>query len=121
MTDLNTPLWKLTAGEFLELIERAKQKAGEEPVKVTDYTGDRYVHGISGIARLLGCSKTTVWQYRQEGWLNPAISQLGRNIICDASLALELFKQQNITGKTQIPKHVRFEDIAVCGSEEGKA
>jgi hypothetical protein len=88
--DSNTPLCLLTVGEFLGL-----QQAVEESKEVTeDYTGDRYVHGLAGIARLLGCSKPTVWKYRQDGWIEPAISQYGRVIICDAPLALELFRQQ---------------------------
>jgi DNA-binding transcriptional MerR regulator len=49
------------------------------------------VYGISGIAKLLGCSKTMVHEYRKKGWIEPAIKQYGRKIVCDARLALELF------------------------------
>jgi predicted site-specific integrase-resolvase len=49
------------------------------------------VHGINGIATLLGVSKTMVHYYRKKGWIEPAIKQTGRKIICDAPLALELF------------------------------
>jgi hypothetical protein len=91
--DLNTPLWQLTLGDLLDAIQKLQQP---EPPKVEDYTGDRYVYHISGIAKLFGCSKTTVNVYRRNGWLEPAIKQYGRKIVCDASLALELFgKHQN--------------------------
>jgi hypothetical protein len=86
MKDLNTPIWQLTVGEFLDLIGQKP----EEP-KVADYTGDETVHGIKGIADLFGCSKTMVHEYRKQGWIEPAIRQNGRKIVCDAKLALELF------------------------------
>jgi hypothetical protein len=95
MKDLNTPLWQLTVGEFLELQQVAvKEEPVETTTKKVDFTGDHYVHGIAGIAHLLGCSKSMVHRHRADGWINPAISQRGRTIICDAPMALELFKKQ---------------------------
>jgi hypothetical protein len=90
--DINKPLWQLTVGEFLEL--RNILVPEQKPV-VQEYDGDRYVFGIAGIARLLGCSKTMVCEYRKNGWIEPAIKQNGRKIVCDAKLALELFGQNN--------------------------
>jgi hypothetical protein len=87
MIDMNTPLWKLTVGEFIDL-----QKKAEEPVAPVDYTCDKYVYGRAGIAKLLGVSVTTVSMYRQQGWIEPAISQRGKKIICDAKMARELFE-----------------------------
>jgi hypothetical protein len=91
--DLNTPLWQLTLGDLLDAIQKLQQP---EPPKIEDYTDNKYVHNISGIAKLLGCSKPMVSTYRKEGWIEPAITQRGRKIICNAPLALELFgNQQN--------------------------
>jgi hypothetical protein len=85
-TDMNTRVRDLTVGELLALISPK-----EEPKECADYTDGRYVYGISGIATLLGVSKTMVWKYRQAGWIEPALKQRGRKVICDARMALELF------------------------------
>jgi hypothetical protein len=89
MKNLNTPIWQLTVGELIDTI--AVLIKPEPPKESADYTSEQYVHGISGIAALLGVSKTMVWKYRQAGWIEPAIKQKGRKIICDARMALELF------------------------------
>ncbi|MDR1938742.1 MAG: DUF3853 family protein [Tannerellaceae bacterium] len=85
--DLNTRIIDLTIGELLEYIKPQVAQQPSMPVKCDE----NIVYGIDGIAKLLGVSKSTVWQYRNEGWLEPAIKQTGRKIICDAALALELF------------------------------
>jgi hypothetical protein len=95
MKDLNTRIIDLTVGELLDFLREK-----EPPAQVIDYTGDRYVHGIAGIATLLGVSKTMVFKYRQEGWIEAAIRQHGRKIICDAEMALRLFGEKRRTKKT---------------------
>jgi hypothetical protein len=85
-TDMNTRVIDLTVGELLALISPK-----EEPKECADYTGDKYVYRIEGISELLDVSPTTVWKYRKEGWIEPAIKQRGRKVICDARMALELF------------------------------
>ncbi|MDR3046542.1 MAG: DUF3853 family protein, partial [Bacteroidales bacterium] len=76
--DLNTPIWQLTIGEFLELQESARQPK-QEVVSAPD---EKFVYGIPGIAKLLVCSKTMVHEYRRQGWIEPAIKQIGRKIVC---------------------------------------
>jgi hypothetical protein len=89
--DLNTPLWQLTLGDLLDAIQKIQQP---EPPKVEDYTAERYVYQRAGIAKLLGCSVTMVSTHRKRGWIEPAIKQMGRKIVCDAPLALKLFGEQ---------------------------
>ncbi|MCL1933277.1 MAG: DUF3853 family protein [Candidatus Azobacteroides sp.] len=91
--DLNTPVWQLTAGELIDFLVESMRP--EQPVKPDFEPVDKYVYGISGIAELLGVSKTMVHEYRKKGWIEPAIKQLGRKIVCDAPLALELFGKRN--------------------------
>ena len=86
--DLNTPVWQLTVGELLDFMIESVKPA---ETKTTFEHKDRYVYGIPGIANLLGVSKFMVWKYRKQGWIEPAIRQVGRKIVCDAPLALELF------------------------------
>jgi hypothetical protein len=85
--DLNTPVWQLTAGDFLDLLER-----GSKPVTVIDTTKDdrHFVYGLAGIAELFGCSKTTANRLKQSGKIDKAIYQIGNKIIVDADKALKL-------------------------------
>ena len=46
--------------------------------------------GLADIVRLFGCSLPTVNRIKQSGKINRAITQVGRKIIVDADLALEL-------------------------------
>ena len=50
----------------------------------------RFVYGLSGLARLFGCSLPTANRIKQSGKIDRAITQVGRKIIVDADLALEL-------------------------------
>ena len=62
---------------------------GKDTAAVTD-TDKKYVYGISGIARLFGCSMPTANRIKKSGKISKAITQIGRKIIVDAELALEL-------------------------------
>ncbi|MDR3246718.1 MAG: DUF3853 family protein [Prevotellaceae bacterium] len=90
MKDLNTPVWMLTVGELIDFIADYTKRERPEP-ELPVRCDHNVVHGISGIAKLLGCSKVMVHEYRRQGWIEPAIKQYGRKIICDARMALELF------------------------------
>ena len=71
-------LWSgLRKGEEAKL-----QSASEQP--------KRYVYGILGISRLFGCSLPTANRIKKSGKIDKAITQIGRKIIVDAELALEL-------------------------------
>ena len=87
--DLNTPVWQLTVGELIDFIYEIIQP--EKPVEPDFEHRDKYVYGVAGIAKLLGVSNPMIHEYRKQGWIEPAIKQFGRKIICDAPLALELF------------------------------
>lgn len=86
--DLNTPLFKLTAGELLDLMKR-----GVQPVEVlmnTTTAPDKYVYGLAGIAELFGCSKTQAGRIKKTGKIDDAITQIGNLIVVDAEKALKL-------------------------------
>ncbi|KAA6329717.1 hypothetical protein EZS27_012710 [termite gut metagenome] len=82
------PLWQMTGEEFLFLQQNSEHKE-TQPVTLND-TSKRYVYGISGIARLFGCSIPTANRIKQSGKIDKAITQIGRKIIVEAELALEL-------------------------------
>lgn len=87
--NLNTPIWQLTVGEFLDL---QKQIISPPPV-IETRNNKQLIYGISGIAKLFGCSTTTAQRIKNSGVIDKAISQIGRKIIIDANLAIELMSQ----------------------------
>lgn len=89
MYNLNTPIWQLTVGEFLELQERFSP-AKEAEDKNPEQEGKKLVYGIKGLAELLSCSTTTAQKIKNSGSIDKAITQFGRKIIIDAELALKL-------------------------------
>ena len=71
------------------LSKHASGQAEALPQPVTD-TEKKYVYGILGIAKLFGCSLPTANRIKKSGKIDKAITQIGRKIIVDAELALEL-------------------------------
>lgn len=88
MIDRDRPIWQLTVGELLDILqsERPVQKLEKTPEK-------RIVYGLAGIAELFDCSISTAQRIKNSGKLKKAITQVGRKIVVDADLALELFKK----------------------------
>lgn len=82
------PLWQMTGEEFLFLQQSVGKKEVKNPIPTE--TNKKYVYGILGIAKLFGCSIPTASRIKKSGKINKAITQIGRKIIVDADLALEL-------------------------------
>lgn len=95
-----TPVAMLTVGQQKQMIAAAVQAAfksfmgnnGEVPSS-TNLSEKRYVYGIAGIAALFQVSYVTACKLK-EGVIKPAILQQGRKIMCDADLAIELFRKK---------------------------
>ena len=51
-----------------------------------------YVYGLQGLCNLLGCSTATASRIKRSGVIDAAISQVGKIIVVDADLALDLIK-----------------------------
>ena len=84
----------IQVGEFdkaANLLALCRRRFHERPFQqpVTD-TEKKYVYGILGIAKLFGCSLPTANRIKKSGKIDKAITQIGRKIIVDAELALEL-------------------------------
>ncbi len=84
------PIWQMTGEEFLFLQQNSESKQVQSATAVVPNTQKKYVYGIAGIARLFGCSTPTANRIKQSGKIDKAITQIGRKIIVDAELALEL-------------------------------
>ena len=89
MYNLNTPIWQLTVGEFMELQERAMKPLREQKDE-TKQGKKNLVYGIKGLAELLDCSPTTAHRIKNSGVIDKAISQFGRKLIIDADMVLKL-------------------------------
>ena len=86
---LSKPVWQMTGEEFIFLSNHASRQTETQTQPVTD-TERKYVYGILGIANLFGCSLPTANRIKKSGKIDKAITQIGRKIIVDVELALEL-------------------------------
>jgi hypothetical protein len=87
--DNDTPLFKLTVGEFLKL-----QELQNEQIKLLfSAKSSKYEYGIKGLAKTLGCSRSKASRIKASGILDEAIFQNGKMIIIDKDKALELFNK----------------------------
>ena len=88
---LEKPVWQMTGEELLFLAQqKATQPEGDTQDKTLAKEERHFVYGLSGLARLFGCSLPTANRIKQSGKIDRAITQVGRKIIVDADLALEL-------------------------------
>ncbi len=102
IASLNTRLIDLTVGDLLQLIDdRMKGFDNAEMSEKKDFTEKEYVYGIDGIADLFSVSNSTAKTYKKT-WLKPAIYQSGRTIMTDKEMAIELFKEQDISRKLRV-------------------
>ena len=82
------PIWQMTGEEFLFLQQNGEQNI--TAISPTINSNKKYVYGVRGIAQLFGCSMPTASRIKKSGKIDKAITQIGRKIIVDAELALEL-------------------------------
>ena len=80
----------MTGEEFIFLNRHALQGSEVKTVQPVTDKEKKYVYGIGGIARLFGCSMPTANRIKKSGRIDKAITQIGRKIIVDANMALEL-------------------------------
>ena len=85
----------LTVGQLKELFQDCiKDLLGATNVAApSEESSKRYVYGIAGIASLFNVSYVTACKLK-DGILQPAVLQQGRKIMCDAELAIELFRKK---------------------------
>lgn len=86
------PLWQLTVGEFRQLLSEWGNLSSPNVTPVG--REKKYVYGIPGIAELFNCSIASANKIKASGRIDKAIIQIGRKIIVDADLALELARKK---------------------------
>lgn len=58
--------------------------------------GKKYVYGVAGLAKLLGCSISTAQRRISSGKLDKCIIRNGRLIIIDRAAAIQILKGGNV-------------------------
>ncbi len=130
--DLNTPIWQLTIGEFIEF-----QRKWTEPAPPKDLTvpsNKKYVYGLAGLAKLFGCSTRAASTLKSSGKIDKAVIQNGRKIVKGGSVyknandvAIGLvFRDIDVTegpqpGAVMIAGYVLASRLPVVVSDEDKA
>ena len=101
-TLLQTPVCMMTGEQLaflvtnLPLLNKQGNKASSEEEAAKPR---RLVYGIKGIADTFGCSIPTANRIKRSGVIDDAITQVGRKIVVDADLALELAANAKKQGK----------------------
>lgn len=88
---LQKPICVMSGEEFAFLINNVDVLVDKGQAKEQTPSPERkFAYGIRGIADTFGCSIPTANRIKKSGAINKAISQIGRKIIVDVNLALEL-------------------------------
>lgn len=101
-TLLQTPVCMMTGEQLaflvsnLPMLNKQGNKASSEEEAAKPR---RLVYGIKGIADTFGCSIPTANRIKRSGIIDDAITQVGRKIVVDAVLALELAANAKKQGK----------------------
>lgn len=90
--DQNTRVIDLTLGELLSAIEE-KVREVQNSQQPAD-SDKHFVYGLKGLAKLLGCSKTTAARLKATGNYDEAITQVGALLIIDADKVLEIARNK---------------------------
>ena len=87
---LQKPIAMMTGEELAFLIGNSMEAKASEATPIVQ---KRTYYGIEGIAQVFGCSVPTANRIKRSGIIDAAITQIGRKIIVDADLALQLVKE----------------------------
>ena len=83
----STPIAMLTVGQLKEVMALILTSGDHTPTPKSDR---RYEYGLRGIGKIFNCSIPTAQRLKGSGAIDAAITQIGRKIVVDADLAIEL-------------------------------
>ena len=97
---MQTPLCMMTGEQFAFLVSNLTLISDQTNKNKTEAEKPKHlVYGIKGIADTFGCSIPTANRIKRSGIIDGAITQVGRKIVIDADLALELAAKAKKEGK----------------------
>ena len=95
---LQKPVCMMQGDEFVFLLSNLSL-LGKQETKQVESKPKNLAYGIQGIADTFGCSIPTANRIKRSGVIDDAITQVGRKIVVDADLALELAANAKKNGK----------------------
>ena len=97
---MQTPLCMMTGEQFAFLASNLSLISDQANKNKTEAEKPKHiVYGIKGIADTFGCSIPTANRIKRSGIIDGAITQVGRKIVIDSDLALELAAKAKKQGK----------------------
>lgn len=87
---LQKTIGEMSGMEFIQLFKVANDVKADDSQENEE---DKYVYDIAGIAELFHCSLPTANRIKKSGRIKKAITQIGRKIVVDKKMALELAGQ----------------------------
>lgn len=93
---LNKPIMMLSVGELLEVLTPVlgSRIDGAEQPKMD--ASKKYVYGVAGLAKILGCSISTAQRRISSGKIDQCIIRTGRIIMIDRDAVLEMMKESSV-------------------------
>ncbi|MDE6335270.1 MAG: DUF3853 family protein [Muribaculaceae bacterium] len=88
----NRPIMMLTVGELMEVLLPAIGFQADNSKSMDEENGKKYVYGVAGLAKLLGCSVSTAQRRISSGKLDKCIIRSGRLIVIDRDAVLQTLK-----------------------------
>ena len=101
---LHKPVYAMTGEEIILLFIEIRKMMGNEgtamvSAEVTpELPRKHYERGMEGIAKVFGCSVATANRIKANGYINDAITQVGRKITVDADYAMQLAREAEAKG-----------------------
>ncbi len=86
----------LTAGDIYAMILEAVQEVSATLTLHTYNKEERYVVGLAGIMKAIGCKKWKACQLHKSGIFKEAISEVGRSMVVDVEKVREIALQKNM-------------------------
>jgi len=94
--DDNTLVVTLTVGQMRKLFSSQAPEA-----KTPTTTQRQFAYGLDGIAKIFNCSKQSALRYKNSGRIDGALTQIGRKIIVDVDMAIELAGRKSTLSNTR--------------------
>lgn len=89
---LAKPLFQATLEDLSIILDDLFTRHGNISPEKLEKPSKKYIYGLAGIQQLLSCSLSTAYRIKKSGVINSAISQVGRIMVIDAELAIDLLK-----------------------------
>ena len=97
---LQTPVCMMSGEELAFLFNNLGVLNKDSHTKPATSSPDRKLaYGIKGIAETFGCSIPTANRIKKSGIIDKAISQVGRKIVLDVEMALELVNGSHLSNQ----------------------